>query len=85
MKNDELKHYGVKGMKWGVRKDRSDTNKMKMDKKCKTGKAVVRRYLRKGKFTAQVIYDNTDNAAMAAVAESTLAVIGYMKYHKVVS
>lgn len=85
MKNDELKHYGVKGMKWGVRKDRNDTNKMKMDKKRKTGKAVVRRYLRKGKITAQVIYDNTDNAAMAAVAESTLAVIGYMKYRKLVS
>lgn len=24
MRDDELKHYGVKGMKWGVRKDRLD-------------------------------------------------------------
>lgn len=79
MYGNELYHYGVKGMKWGVRKDQKDSNKTEMDKKCKTGKAVVRRYSRKGKFAAQVIYDRTGNASMAAVAESTLAVIGRIK------
>ena len=26
--SDELQHYGVKGMKWGIRKERKDVKKM---------------------------------------------------------
>lgn len=33
--NDELAHYGVKGMKWGIRRDRRKTGSSKRKKKAK--------------------------------------------------
>lgn len=38
--NDELYHYGVKGMKWGVRRKRNEHNKDYTDKQRKNDRAL---------------------------------------------
>ena len=44
---DELKHYGVKGMRWGIRKDRKSSGKHKGSSKSKKFKlsAKQKKYL----------------------------------------
>ena len=40
-RNTELFHYGVKGMKWGVRRKRNEHNKNYTDKQRKNGSGDV--------------------------------------------
>lgn len=47
--DDTLTHYGVKGMKWGVRKEHKKTEKQlrrseKADRCINTGKAFIKKY-----------------------------------------
>lgn len=47
--NDELMHYGVKGMKWGVRKDRSSGSSGRTRKKKSAVSKAVSKAIKKGK------------------------------------
>lgn len=45
MKN-ELKHYGVKGMKWGIRKKRTRVSREKIKASIDKGAAVTKQFLK---------------------------------------
>ena len=40
--NDDIRHFGVKGMKWGVRKDRSAARKSRAEKRQKRARSIVK-------------------------------------------
>ena len=44
MANDELKHHGVKGMRWGVRKDKRSRTRIDKDYLIKKGQFFVYEY-----------------------------------------
>ena len=88
MKN-ELKHYGVLGMKWGVRryqnKDGSLTSegkrRLKRQKIIKVGASVVAGLL-SSSFGAGGVYALTGSKTAASVLAPSLGVIGGMKYYE---
>lgn len=49
MNNDELKHYGVKGMRWGVRRDRKSSSGSKPKQKEESKDSKVQRLINKCK------------------------------------
>jgi len=95
MNNNELKHYGVLGMKWGVRKDRrrstsKRTPKTKKErasrnqKIIKVGASVVVGLL-SGSFGAGGVYALTGSKTAAEILAPSLGVIGGMKYYEFIN
>jgi len=91
--NNELKHYGVLGMKWGVRKDKVKTTKAKKtpltkeekisrnERRIKIGASVAAGLLSSG-FGAGAVYGITGSETAAEMLAPTLGVIGGMKYYE---
>ncbi len=89
----ELKHYGVLGMKWGVRKDRGGASTSKRSTKTKEERASrnqkiikigasVAAGLLSGSFGAGGVYALTGSKTAASVLAPSLGVIGGMKYYE---
>lgn len=78
MASNELKHYGVLGMKWGIRKDRVSTDRTKRAKLTKAEKKAKRKDLERrylaGKKRVETMFGEetmsivSDSAAVAAGA-----------------
>lgn len=74
--DSELMHYGVKGMKWGVRKDRKTSGSTKSSKKKtveakKTSDSDFERLVKKGKQFAK---DNAPGLVAAGLSVTAIAV-----------
>jgi len=92
MKN-ELKHYGVLGMKWGVRKDKvktTRTNKTPLTKeerisrnerRIKIGASVAAGILSSG-FGARAVFGITGSETAAKILAPSLGVLGGMTYYE---
>ena len=90
--SNELKHYGVLGMKWGVRKDRGRSTSKRTPKTreerasrnqkiIKVGASVVAGLL-SSSFGAGGVYALTGSKTAASVLAPSLGVIGGMKYYE---
>lgn len=62
----ELKHHGVPGMKWGVRKASESTTKSKITKSNSSKKSstvtIKKKHLAIAAFIAAFVYNNRENA-----------------------
>lgn len=90
--NRELKHYGVLGMKWGVRKDRKKSTSRRTAKTkeerasrnqkiLKVGASVVAGLL-SSSFGAGGVYNLTGSKTAASILAPSLGVLGGMKYYE---
>lgn len=69
--NNELKHYGVLGMKWGVRKDRSATSsKTKKTRKKKTARDRVDNYMKGRHYVEQKFFERFDKDDLMFIRDS---------------
>lgn len=68
MENNELKHHGVKGMRWGIRKDRKTSGDKKPKKKEDSGESRVKRIVNKCKKKV-----TKENAARVVVKGAEIA------------
>lgn len=93
--NNELRHYGVLGMKWGVRKDRRTstskrTTKTKQERASRNEKIIkvgasVAAGLLSGGFGARAVFGITGSTTAAKILAPTLGVIGGMKYYEFIN
>lgn len=91
--NNELKHYGVLGMKWGVHKDRGRGSSSKRKTKTKEERASRNQKIIKvgasvavgllaSNFGAVGVFNLTGSLTATRVIAPTLGVIGGMKYYE---
>ena len=79
---DELQHHGVKGMKWGVRKDRKKVSEM-TDEELKTAnkrKKLENEYKKLNYPVTESYKNKLVGAATGAAAVATVAIV--KKYGK---
>ena len=73
MTEQEIYHYGVKGMRWGVRKDRRGSTSSDAKRVCKKGSKYAKKHMTK---TAKGIISSTTAVASGALWVASTLVRG---------
>lgn len=69
--NNELRHHGVKGMRWGIRKDRiASSSKPKKTRKRKTARDRVDNYMKGRHYVEAKFFEKFDKDDLMFIRDS---------------